>query len=83
MTIQRYFVCDDFWRRFLGSARVGLHSGDVLFFPNTSAVHTLFGRLPIRILFLSRSGEVLRAIERPRRFRIFRCAHADSVQEEL
>ncbi|MFM1859826.1 MAG: hypothetical protein RL133_1326 [Pseudomonadota bacterium] len=83
MALARNIVCDSFWRRFLGSAKMGLHCGDVLTFPNTRVVHTCFGRLPRRILFLSGSGLVLKEIESPRRFRVFGCMQAFSVREEL
>ena len=75
--------CDRFWSRFIGSARSGLVPGDVLVFPGVVAVHTLFGRLPMRIEFLSSTGTVVKTISRPRRFWMYRCAGAAGVRELL
>jgi hypothetical protein len=79
----RYIVCADFWSRFLGAARPCVRPGDTLVFPSSKAVHTLFGRLPARILFLAPDGTVLHRVDQPKRGRVYFCLKAEQIQEAL
>jgi uncharacterized protein len=68
---ERAMVADNFWRRLRGLlGRDGLEQGEGLVIVPCTSVHMLGMRFPLDVLYLDRSGTVLRALSdlRPGQF---------------
>ncbi len=56
-------------------------SDEALYLPDCRVVHTLFMRVPIDVVFLDRSGEVVEIRERLAPWRLASCVQASEVVE--
>lgn len=65
LVVERGSHARSYWSRFLGlMGRAGLPPGGGLLLDPGGAIHTLFMRFPLDVLYLDRKGSVLRATER-------------------
>ncbi|NOL48869.1 DUF192 domain-containing protein [Pelistega europaea] len=80
--MQRLCIATTFKQRFVGL--MGLHSLTVdkgLYLPHCKAVHTFFMRIPIRVIFFDKQGQVVRDIPQLQPWSWAYCREADSVLE--
>jgi uncharacterized protein len=58
-------IATDFFTRFMGlMGRTQIPSTAGVFFPNCNSIHTFFMRMPIDVIFIARSGEVMEILPR-------------------
>jgi uncharacterized membrane protein (UPF0127 family) len=78
----KLLIADRFWQRMIGLlGKQQLPPNEGLLITPCSAVHTLFMRFPIDVLFVSRDFIVLKAVENLRPWRFAGCNRARLVIE--
>ncbi|RJX19237.1 MAG: DUF192 domain-containing protein [Ammonifex sp.] len=78
----KLLIADRFWQRMIGLlGKQQLSPNEGLLITPCSAVHTLFMRFPIDVLFVSRDFIVLKAVENLRPWRFAGCNRARLVIE--
>ena len=61
--IRKCRIAADFFTRFLGlMGKMQLREDEALCFPKCNSIHTFFMRIPIDVLFVSKSGKVIEVL---------------------
>lgn len=61
--VEQCVVARNFFTRFLGlMGRTHLPANEAIIFPKCNSIHTFFMRMPIDVVFVSATGEVVRVL---------------------
>lgn len=63
-------VARTFWSRLMGLMGHATFDGKGYLFPHTNSIHTLFMKMPIAVVYLSRTGRVLKVTPELKPWRI-------------